>query len=211
MLFSGKLDPHPPPRNANNVEPYTFVTRFSGKVDTTHPHLHYVTLEWPLRGKTNKSGAIVDTPHPHLHYVTLEWPLRGKTRVVQSSKKIKEKRLKWYDHVRRMKEEHIVRRMLDVDIPGKRRRGRPNLRWKDACKRDIRQTRGWKRTRQQTAWRKKINSYTSDPRQASDEEEEVINILTHHSIMKTNDTFNSKLYIHHLIISLTLPWTCARL
>ena len=25
--------------------------------------------------------------------------------------------------------------MLDVDIPGKRRRGRPNLRWKDACKR----------------------------------------------------------------------------
>ena len=36
-----------------------------------------------------------------------------------------------------MKEEHIVRRMLDVDIPGKRRRGRPNLRWKGACKRDM--------------------------------------------------------------------------
>ena len=30
-----------------------------------------------------------------------------------------------------------MRRMLDVDIPGKRRRGRPNLRWKDACKRDM--------------------------------------------------------------------------
>ena len=45
--------------------------------------------------------------------------------MVQSSKKITEKRLKWYGHVRRMKEEHIVRRMLDVDIPGKRRRGRP--------------------------------------------------------------------------------------
>ena len=37
----------------------------------------------------------------------------------------------------RMKEEHVVRRMLDVDIPGKRKRGRPNLRWKDACKRDM--------------------------------------------------------------------------
>ena len=46
------------------------------------------------------------------------------TRVVQASKKITEKRLKWYGHVMRMKEEHIVRRMLDVDIPGKRRRGR---------------------------------------------------------------------------------------
>ena len=63
--------------------------------------------------------------------------IRGTTRVVQASKKITEKRLKWYGHVSRMKEEHIVRRMLDVEIPGKRRRGRPNLRWKDACKRDI--------------------------------------------------------------------------
>ena len=65
--------------------------------------------------------------------------IRGTTRVVQASKKISEKRLKWYGHVRRRKEEHIVRRMLDVDIPGKRRRGRPNLRWKDACKRDVTQ------------------------------------------------------------------------
>ena len=49
--------------------------------------------------------------------------IRGTARVVQASKKIIEKRLKWYGHVRRMKEEHIVRRMLDVDIPGKTRRG----------------------------------------------------------------------------------------
>ena len=58
--------------------------------------------------------------------------------MVRVSKEITEKRLKWYGHVRRMKEEHIVRRMLDVDIPGKRRRrGRPTLRWKDTCKRDM--------------------------------------------------------------------------
>ena len=47
----------------------------------------------------------------------------GKTRVVQASKKITEKRLKLYGHVRRMKEEHIVRRMLDVEIPVKRTKG----------------------------------------------------------------------------------------
>ena len=47
-LFFWKLDPHPPPRNANNIEHYTFVTLFSRKSDTPHPHLHYVTLEWPL-------------------------------------------------------------------------------------------------------------------------------------------------------------------
>ena len=67
---------------------------------------------------------------------------RGTTRVVQASKKITGKRLKWYGHVRRMKEKHIVRKMLDVDIPGKRRRGRPNLRWKDVRK--IWQRRGQK-------------------------------------------------------------------
>ena len=53
---------------------------------------------------------------------------------LQASKKITEKRQKWYGHVMRTKEEHIVRRMLDVDVPGKRR-GRPNLRWTDAWKR----------------------------------------------------------------------------
>ena len=69
--------------------------------------------------------------------------------MMQASKKSTEKQLKWHDHVRRMKEEHIVRRMLDVDIPGKRRRGRSNLRWKDACKSDMTEV-GLKRTTQQT-------------------------------------------------------------
>ena len=91
--------------------------------------------------------------------------IRGTTRVVQASKKITEKRLKWYGHVRRMKEEHIVRRMLDVDIPAKRRRGRPNLRWKDACKRDMTQA-GLKEDNatNRAKWRKKLISYTGDSR-----------------------------------------------
>ena len=85
--------------------------------------------------------------------------------MVQASKKITEKRLKWYGHVRRMKEEHIVRRMLDVDIPGKRRRGRPNLRWKDVCKRNMTQA-GLKEDNEtkRAEWRKKLISYTGDPK-----------------------------------------------
>ena len=74
--------------------------------------------------------------------------IRVTTIVVQASKKITEKRLKWYGHVSRMKEEHIVRIMLDVDIPGKRRRGQPTLTWKDACKRDMTEV-GLKRTTRQ--------------------------------------------------------------
>ena len=49
MLFFWKFDtPHPPPRNANNVEPYIFVMLFKGKSDTLPPLLCYVTLEWPF-------------------------------------------------------------------------------------------------------------------------------------------------------------------
>ena len=36
-LFFLKLDPHQPPRNANNIEHYTFVTLFSRKSDTPPP------------------------------------------------------------------------------------------------------------------------------------------------------------------------------
>ena len=48
--------------------------------------------------------------------------------MVDVSEKITEKRLKWYGHVMRMKEENKVGRMLDVDIPGKRRRGGGKMR-----------------------------------------------------------------------------------
>ena len=51
-LFFWKFDPHPPPRNANNVEPYIFVTLFSVKAHP-HPQLRYVTLEWPLTQTLN--------------------------------------------------------------------------------------------------------------------------------------------------------------
>ena len=44
--------------------------------------------------------------------------------MAQASKIITEKRLKWCGRVMKMKEEYIVRRMLDVDIQGKRKRSR---------------------------------------------------------------------------------------
>ena len=60
---------------------------------------------------------------------------------------------------------YIILLLLDVDIPGKRRRGRPNLRWKDVCKRDMTQA-GLKEdnTTNRAEWRKKVISYTGDPK-----------------------------------------------
>ena len=47
---------------------------------------------------------------------------------MQASVKNTEKRLKWYARMMRMKVEHILTRMLNVDIPGKRRAVMPKLR-----------------------------------------------------------------------------------
>ena len=81
------------------------------------------------------------------------------------ARKLQKKRLKWYGHVRRMKAEHKMKRMLDVDIPGESRRGRPNLRWKDAFNRDMTQT-GLKEDNatNRAEWRQQLISYTCDPK-----------------------------------------------
>ena len=48
--------------------------------------------------------------------------IRGTTRVVQASKKITEKRLKWDGHVRRMQEEHIIEKNVGCGHTGKKKK-----------------------------------------------------------------------------------------
>ena len=49
--------------------------------------------------------------------------IRGTTKVAQASRKITERRLKWYGHVMRMEEDHVVKRVMAKAIPGKGREG----------------------------------------------------------------------------------------
>ena len=74
---------------------------------------------------------------------------------MQASYKITEKRLKPREENERGA--HSEKKMLDVDIPGKRRKGRPNIRWKDACRRDMTEA-GLKENNatNSAAWRNKI-------------------------------------------------------
>ena len=93
--------------------------------------------------------------------------IRGTTRVAQVSKKITERRLNWYGHVMRTDGEHIgplLRKVLRADIPGKRKIGRPETRWNDACQRYLKST-GLRAGEEmdKEMWRRKIISYTGDP------------------------------------------------
>ena len=91
--------------------------------------------------------------------------IRGTTKVAQASRKITERRLKWYGHVMRMEEDHVVKRVMTKAIPGKRKRGRPKTRWKDVCKRDM-QTVGLREGDEgdRAYWKEMINNHSGDPR-----------------------------------------------
>ena len=52
------------------------------------------------------------------------------------SKKVQESRLKWYGHVLRREAEYVGKRVMGMEVPGKRRRGRPKLRWLDNIRND---------------------------------------------------------------------------
>ena len=55
--------------------------------------------------------------------------------------KARENRLRWFGHVHRNEQESNVRQVMDMDIPGRRPRGRPKGRWRDLVNRDMRELR----------------------------------------------------------------------
>ena len=59
--------------------------------------------------------------------------IRGTAKVGEISKKVQESRLNyWYGHVLRREEEFVGKRVMVMEVPGKRRRGRLNRRWSDS-------------------------------------------------------------------------------
>ena len=63
--------------------------------------------------------------------------LEGQQRWRNSQKKVQENRLKLYGHVLRGEEEYVGKRVMVIEVPGKRRRGRPKRRWSDNIRNDF--------------------------------------------------------------------------
>ncbi|KAK3525706.1 hypothetical protein QTP70_005883 [Hemibagrus guttatus] len=51
--------------------------------------------------------------------------IRGTAHVGRLGDKVREARLRWFGHVQRRENEYIGRRMMDMELPGRRQRGRP--------------------------------------------------------------------------------------
>ena len=64
--------------------------------------------------------------------------IRGTAHARRLRDKLREERLRWYGHMMRRKEEYIGKRMLRIELPGRRKRGRPKRRFMDVVKEDMR-------------------------------------------------------------------------
>ena len=63
--------------------------------------------------------------------------IRDTVKVKRLGMKIREGRLRWYGHVMRRDQEYVGRKMMEMELPGKRKRGRPRRRFLDVVKEDM--------------------------------------------------------------------------
>ena len=63
--------------------------------------------------------------------------IRDTVKVEQLGMKMREGRLRWYGHVMRRDQEYVGRRVMKMELPKKRKKGRPKRRFVDVVKEDM--------------------------------------------------------------------------
>ena len=63
--------------------------------------------------------------------------IRSIVKVERLEMKMREGRLRWYGHIMRRDQKYAGRKMMEMKLPGKRRRGRPKRRFLDVVKEDM--------------------------------------------------------------------------
>ena len=63
--------------------------------------------------------------------------IRSIVKVERLGMKMREGKLRWYGHLIRRDQEYGGRKMMEMELPGKRRRGRPTRRFLDVIKEDM--------------------------------------------------------------------------
>ena len=83
--------------------------------------------------------------------------IRSTAKIERLGMKMREERLRWYRHVMRRDQEYVGRKMMEMELPGKRKRGRSKRRFLDVVKEDMWEV-GAKETdvEPRTVWRKMI-------------------------------------------------------
>ena len=88
--------------------------------------------------------------------------IRGTAQVGRFGEKTRDARLRCCGHLRRKDDGYIGRRMLRMELPGKRKRGRPKRRFMDVVKEDMAEVEVTEEdTEVRNNWRRKIRCATT--------------------------------------------------
>ena len=63
--------------------------------------------------------------------------MRGTAKIAKLRDKLQNARLRWYGHVKRREEDYVRKRMMEMAVPGIRKRGRPRRSWMDLVREDM--------------------------------------------------------------------------
>ena len=63
--------------------------------------------------------------------------IRSTVKIERLGMKMREGRLRWYGHVMKRDQEYVGRKMMEMELPGKRKRGRPKRKFLDVVKEDM--------------------------------------------------------------------------
>ena len=63
--------------------------------------------------------------------------VRGTVKIAKLGDKLRNAKLRWYGHVKRREEGYVGKRMMEMAVPGRRKRGRPRRRSMDLARDDM--------------------------------------------------------------------------
>ena len=63
--------------------------------------------------------------------------VRGTAKIAKLGDKLRNARLRWYGQVKRREEDYVAKRMMEMAVPGRRKRGRQGRRWMDLAREDM--------------------------------------------------------------------------
>ena len=63
--------------------------------------------------------------------------IRGSVKIERLGMKMREGRLRWYGHVMKRDQDYVGRKMMEMEVPGKRGSGRPKRRFLDVVKENM--------------------------------------------------------------------------
>lgn len=119
--------------------------RVKGKVYKTvvQPAMLYATETLPLASRHVRKLETTEMKmcrwtcgHTRKDHVRND-DIRNRLEVENISVLCKKSRLRWYGHVKRRDPGYVGRYTLEMDPPGKRKKGRPKLRWLDCVSSDL--------------------------------------------------------------------------